>query len=178
MCKIRDKDKSWAPHIVCINCEVYLRGWLKSSWKSTPFAVPMVWRGRKKIDRLLLLFKISGIPWKYKHSIQYPSLPSAVRLMLHSQDLPSPKPPEKWTADDDNNDGEPVPMEHDISNPDFHPSSSNEPHLASNPELSNFVRDLNLSGSQAEFLASRLQGWSLLHFVNAERYYSVFCFSW
>jgi hypothetical protein len=68
--------------------------------------------------------------------------------MLHSQDLPCPKPPEKWTADDDNNDGELVPKKHDISDPDFHPSSSKEPHFTSKSELSNLVRDMNLSGGR------------------------------
>jgi hypothetical protein len=34
------------------------------------------------------------------------------------------KPPEKWTIDDDNNDDEPVPIEQDISDPDFQPSTS------------------------------------------------------
>jgi hypothetical protein len=70
--------------------------------------------------------------WHYNpedshHSIQYPSLLSSVRPVLHSQDLPVPKPPEKWTID--NNVDKPVPMEQDISNPDFQPSTSNEPHL-------------------------------------------------
>jgi hypothetical protein len=62
----------------------------------------------------------------------------------------------------DNTDDEPVPMEQDISNPDFQPSTSNEPHLNSQGELNDLVRDLNLSKSQAELLGSRLQGWNLL----------------
>jgi hypothetical protein len=62
---------------------------------------------------------MSGISLKSKHSVQNPSLPSAVRPVLHRQDLPVPKPPEKWTTDDDSNDDEPVPMEQDISDPDF-----------------------------------------------------------
>jgi hypothetical protein len=53
-------------------------------------------------------------------------------------------------------------MEQDISDPDFQPSTSNEPHLISRGELNDLVRDLNLSKSQAEFLGSRLQGWNLL----------------
>jgi hypothetical protein len=128
-----------------------------------PFAVPMVWREQKDhlTDCYFCLTKISGISLKSKHSIQYPSLPSAVRTVLHSQDLPVSKPPEKW-AIDDNNDDEPVPMEQDITDPDFQPSTSNEPHLISQSELNDLVRDLNLSKSQAEFLGSRLQGWNLL----------------
>jgi hypothetical protein len=142
-CKIGDQDKPWAPHIVCANYAVYLRGWLKGSPKSMPFAVPMVWREQK--DHLtgccFCLTKISGRSLKSKHSIQYPSLSSAVRPVLHSQDLPVPKPPKKWTIDDDNNDDEPVPMEQDISNPDFQPSTSNELHLISQGELNDLVRD-------------------------------------
>jgi hypothetical protein len=86
-----------------------------------PFAVQMVWREQKDhlTDCHFCLTKISGISLKYKHRIQYPSLPSAVRPVLHSQDLPGPKPPEKWTIDHDNNDNGPVPMEQDISDPDF-----------------------------------------------------------
>jgi hypothetical protein len=61
------------------------------------------------------LSKISGISLKSEHSIQHPSLSSTVRPVLHCQDLPVPKPPEKWTIDDD----EPVPTEQDISDPDF-----------------------------------------------------------
>jgi hypothetical protein len=34
--------------------------------------------------------------------------------VLHSQDLPVPKPPEKWAIDDDKNNNEPVRMEQDI----------------------------------------------------------------
>jgi hypothetical protein len=78
--------------------------------------------------------------------------------VLHSQDLPVPKPPKKWIIDNDNNDDEPVPMEQDISDPDFQPSTSNEPHLISQDELNDLVRDLNLSKSQADLLGSRLQG--------------------
>jgi hypothetical protein len=69
--------------------------------------------------------------------------------------------PKKWTIDDDNND-EPVPMEQNISDPNFQPSTSNEPHLITQGEVNDLVRGLNLSKSQAEFLGSRLQGWNLL----------------
>jgi hypothetical protein len=124
-------------------------------------------------DRYFCLTKISGISLKSKHSIQYLSLPSAVRPVLHSQDLPFPKPPEKWTIDDDSSDDEPIPMEQDITDPDFQPSTSNEPHLISQGELNDLVRDLNLSKSRAELLGSRLQGWNLLQ---KNTNISVFCY--
>jgi hypothetical protein len=140
-----------------------------------PLAVPMVWQEQKHHFTVcyFCLTKISGIFLKSKHSIQYPSLPSAVRPVLHSQDLPVPKPPEKWTIDDDNNEDEPVHMEQDINYPDFQPSTSNEPHIISQGELNDSARDLNLSKSQAEFLGSRLQGWNLLQ---KNTNISIFCY--
>ena len=41
-------------------------------------------------------------------------------------------------------------------------SSSNEPHLLTQGDLNDNVRDLNLSRKQAELLGSRLKGWKLL----------------
>ena len=41
-------------------------------------------------------------------------------------------------------------------------SYSNEPHLLTQGDLSDIVRDLNLSKKQAEILGSRLKGWNLL----------------
>jgi hypothetical protein len=110
-----------------------------------PFVVPMVWREQKDhlTDCYFCSTKRSGISFKSKHSIQYPSLPSAVIPVLHSQDLPVLKPPKNWTTDNENNDDEPVPMEQDISDPDFQPSTSNKPRLISQSELNDLVRDLN-----------------------------------
>ena len=41
-------------------------------------------------------------------------------------------------------------------------SSSNEPHLLTQGDLNDIVRDLNLSKKQAELLGSMLKGWDLL----------------
>ena len=55
----------------------------------------------------------------------------------------------------------PVQMEA-AADPDFVPSTSSDPHLISQAELNDLVRDLDLSKRQAELLGSRLQGWNLL----------------
>jgi hypothetical protein len=56
-CNTGVQDKLWALHIVCANCAVYLRGWLKGSRKSMPFAVPNgLAITKRSFDRLLLLF--------------------------------------------------------------------------------------------------------------------------
>ena len=44
---------------------------------------------------------------------------------------------------------------------DFQPTESH-PHLITQPELNDLVRDLNLSKHQSELLGSRLQQWKLL----------------
>jgi hypothetical protein len=102
---------------------VYLGGWLEGSPKCTPFAVPMALR--EQIDllahRYSHLTKITGISYKSKHGVEYPSFSSSVRPVLHSRDLRGPNPPQKWTNDDDN---EPVRMEQKISDPGFQPSTS------------------------------------------------------
>jgi hypothetical protein len=109
--------------------------------------VPMVWREQKDnlTDRYFSLTRISGISSKFKHNVQYTELPYPLRPVLHSQDMPVPKPPEKWTTDDDYNDDEPVPVEEDINHPGFQPSTSNEPHHISQYKLNDLVRDLNVS---------------------------------
>jgi len=42
-------------------------------------------------------------------------------------------------------------------------SFSSEPHLLTQGDLNDVLRDLNLSKKQAELLGSRLKGWNLLH---------------
>lgn len=122
------------------------------------FAVPMVWREQKdhSSDCYFCLTNISGFSLKSKHSIQYPNLPSALRPIPHGQDLPIPTPPEVYSVDDDVIDKDDAYME-DISDPDFQPTSSTAPHLISQEELNDLVRDLTLSKSQAELIS--LHSW-------------------
>ena len=137
------------------------------------FAVPMVWREQKdnSFDCYFYLTNISGFSLKSKHSIQYPNLPSALRPISHGQDLPIPTPPKVYSVDDDVIDKDDAYME-DISDPDFQPTSSTAPHLISQEELNDLVRDLTLSKSQAELLGSRLQGWNLL---TSDTNISIYC---
>jgi hypothetical protein len=162
--KIGDQDKIWAPHICCSYCASYLRAWLKGTRKSMPFAVPMIWREQKDhvTDCYFCLTSISGFSSKNKKNIEYPNLSSATRPVAHSETLPVPKSPEFWTIDADEI-VEDEPMELSDKDDEYQPStSSTEPHLITQPELNDLVRDLNLSKNQAELLGSRLQGWNLL----------------
>lgn len=162
-CKVGDEDKSWAPKMCCSSCSRTLTGWLKGTHKSMPFAVPMVWREpRNHVDDCYFcMTNIKGITSKTKRSIQYPNIPSALRPVPHGNSLPVPQPPESYTLDSES-DSESTSPE---AGPSYIPSSHelpDTPHLITQGELNDLVRDLDLPKSKAELLGSRLQQWNLL----------------
>ena len=88
-----------------------------------------------------------------------------MRPVAHSAKLPLPKPPRNMTLSDSGPSDEDVGQANKnmYCDPTFAgASSSNEPHLLTQGDLNNFVRNLNLSKKQAELLGSRLKGWNLL----------------
>ena len=132
-----------------------------------PFAIPMVWREPKDhvSDCYFCLTSITGVTANCKHSVQYPNLPSAMRPVPHSVELPMPKSPINMTLSDSESNDKDVGQAN--NNMDCDPtftgaSSSNEPHLLTQRCLNDIVRDLNLSKKQAELLGSRLKDWNLL----------------
>jgi hypothetical protein len=94
-CKLGDQDKPWAPHVVCQSCEMNLRHWFTGRRKSMPFGIPMIWREptNHATDCYFCMTKISGFSKKNKKKIIYPSPPSAMRPVPHSDDVPIPTPP-------------------------------------------------------------------------------------
>jgi hypothetical protein len=56
--------------------------------------ISMIRRASKHhlMDCYFCLSNIVGISAKSKHVVQYPYLPSAIRPVLHSEDLPAPRP--------------------------------------------------------------------------------------
>ena len=115
---------------------------------------------------LLLPTSITGVTAELKHTVQYPNIPSALRPVSHSVELPVPKPPTNMTLCDSESRDEDVSQVN--NNMDCNPtfagaSSSIEPRLLTQGDLNVIVRDLNLSKTQAEILGSRLKGWNLLH---------------
>ena len=168
-CKVGDQDKSWDPHYCCNKCATNLRQWLNKKRKSMPFAVPMVWRAPTDNSSNCYFCMIPPVAKrmsrKKKWTVKYPNIPSALHPVPHGEELSIPVPPESYTLDSDHDDGQdsagPEPSK--SANPDFEPSySSLEPHLISQSELNDLVRDLELPNSKAELLGSRLQQWNLL----------------
>ena len=97
----------------------------------------------------------------------YPNLPSALRPVPHSPELPVPitylHPVKKIII---------IPDEHELTDSSVHPSTSDDPtyipechktpHLIRQEELNDVVRDLGLSKQHAQLLGSRFQEWNLL----------------
>jgi len=66
------------------------------------FAVPTVWPEPQDhtSDCYFCITQIKGISIKSKHTVKYPNLPSAIRPVPHSEDLPTPHPPTHLTLED------------------------------------------------------------------------------
>jgi hypothetical protein len=85
-----------------------------------------------------------------------------MRPILHSEALPIPKPPENVIVDDEDSATDKADLEQVGETFDCDPTfeascSSSEPHLLTQGDFNDFVRDLNLSKKEAEILASRLK---------------------
>ena len=93
---IGDQDKPWAPHAICGSCRSNLEGWLRGSGKIMSFAVPRVWREPQNhhddcyfcIINISKYRKVSG-----RRAITYPSIPSSIEPVPHSETLPVLNPP-------------------------------------------------------------------------------------
>ena len=157
-----DQDKSWAPHYSCGSCRSTLEGWLRGIRKSMPFAIPRIWREptNHHDDCFFCIVDIS----KYKKpkdrlTLVYPSTPSSIGPVPHSDELPVPTPPQSEEA---------AAYHSEVDSPDElnddcdfrEPNDS--PHFPIQQELDDLVRDLGLTKSNAELLTSRLKEWNLL----------------
>jgi len=132
-----------------------------------PFAIPISWTEPTNhvSDCYFCLTSITGVTAKSTHPVQYPNLPFAMRPVHRSAELPVLKPPTDMTLSDSESSDEDVDQAN--NNMDCDPTFagacySNEPHLLTQGDLNDMVRDLNLSKKQAELSGSKLKGWNLL----------------
>jgi hypothetical protein len=117
---------------------------------------------RPLIPLFLCLTNETRITSKSKHTVKYPDLPSAMRPVPHSEQLSTPKPLENLAFSDDNSDSDKDHGQQDGEHFDcvwtFEGScSSIEPHLLTEDNINDLVRDFNLSKKQAELFGSRLK---------------------
>ena len=79
-----------------------------------PFAIPMIWREptNHATDCYFCMTNVKGMNKKNKNMIKYPDIPSAIRPVPHSDDLPIPIPPRQLAelseseSDDDSDSGD------------------------------------------------------------------------
>ena len=158
--RLGDQDKLWAPHIVCKSCVELLRSWTKNG-RHLKFGIPMVWRERKDhvTDCYFCMNNMRGFNMYKKKTWIYPNLESAIRPVLHCEAVPVPTFTTLPGIDDEDEVTEdtevPLPVQ-DYDDSDFE-GTSHLPQTFTQGELSDLVRDLNLSKEQAEVLASRLK---------------------
>ncbi|GFX97915.1 uncharacterized protein TNCV_4905661 [Trichonephila clavipes] len=87
-----------------------------------------------------------------------------MRPVPHSKELPIRNPPEHVTLDEESLDSEISKEEEETFCGDatFEPSCPSAPHLLTQEDLNDLIRDLNLSKKQSETLGSLLKGCNLL----------------
>ena len=85
--KVGDQDKSWAPRTCCLTCVRFLTFWVHGS-RQMLFAVPVVWREPKdhSSEFYSSLTNITRIASKFKHTVKYQALLSAIRPVPHSEE--------------------------------------------------------------------------------------------
>jgi hypothetical protein len=138
-----------------------------------PFAVPMIWREPSNHINDCYFCMVppvsKGLTKKKKKTINYPSIPSAIRPVPHHDGLPVPRPHAVIppASDDEHNedvsDGSNEPTASGSADPDYTPgTAAGIPHKITQIELNDLVRDLGLSKDKSELLGSRLQQWNLL----------------
>ena len=160
--RLGDQDKPWAPHVVCKTCVEHLRQWTQSSQKALKFGIPMIWREPKSHSDncYFCAINLTRINKKKCKSFIYPNLPSTLRAVGNCDEIPISAFKELPDAPNENLDVSFEEQDH-LDDNDFVPKST-EPILFNQEELSDLIRDLNLSKESSELLASRLNDRNLL----------------
>jgi hypothetical protein len=98
----------------------------------------------------------------------YPNIPSALRPAPNGEEISIPEPPKEFTIDSDDEDqgksnlGSPEPLASTEPHVSHGRSSAPQPHILTQDEQNDIVRDLELIKSKAELLGSRLKQSNLI----------------
>lgn len=154
--KMQNVNNEWAPGICCVSCTFNLSSVFKGTRSCMPFAVPMSWRKQRNhtSDCYFCLTKIAGLQSRKRKNVSYPNVMSATRPLLHSVNVSGVNNHQADQKEDNEEGCLEVSANYDIE--------TNAPHLISQMDLNDLIRDLNLPKSQAELLGSRLAEWNLL----------------
>ena len=89
-------DKPWVPHVICGSCRSNLEGWLRGSGKVMRFAVSRVWREFQNHHDDCYFCMINILKYRMvsrRRAMTYPSIPSSIAPVFHSETLLVPNPP-------------------------------------------------------------------------------------
>lgn len=100
----------------------------------------------------------TGINRKNRHSLQYPNLPSARRTVAHCEEIPVSALTQLPHIDDDDE----ATTSDNVGDTDQEYKTQDGPQPFSQCELNDLVRDLSLSKTSCELLASRFKEKNLL----------------
>jgi len=109
----------------------------------------------------------SGMNRKKRKRIYYPNtcIPSAIRPVPHGEDLPVPEPPKEYNLNsemEEEDTEETGPHEEEPKDTDFQGQASESPHILTQNELNDPVRDMELPKVKTELLAFRMKQWKYL----------------
>ena len=89
---MKDQDKQWAPHQICISCSSGLQNWLNKQTSAMLFAVPIIWKEPKEHiqDCYFCLVNVKGFNRKCRIKISYANLDLLRRPVPHDASMPAP----------------------------------------------------------------------------------------
>lgn len=161
---ISNQDKCWVPHIACASCVSVLLKWTKGE-ANFSFGQPMIWRDpiNHETNCYICLTNVSGYGRRNKHELNYANVDSVTLPVPHSNELPVPIfHPEDGRPDYSMLERDDLSDESDEAVDPLYIPDTDHPHMLSQGDLNDLVRDLNLTKQMSELLASRLQQWKLL----------------
>lgn len=161
--KMDKLDKSWVPNKVCKSCVESLRLWKKGERSGLDFGIPMIWMEPKNHVDDCYFCVVDAKGFNRNQTWRYPDLQSTKCPVLHSETLPRPvyvskvirMPSETMMLPNSQK------SKQSTSGSEWEGETST-PKLFSQNELSDLIRDLNLSKQESELLASRLKEKNLL----------------
>lgn len=155
-----DQTPNWVPNVVCSSCRSGLTKWLKSQGH-LGFGAPMIWK--EPFDHLrecyFCVTNLNGASMDKRHSWNYANVPTVIKPIPHSDDLPIPKPP---NVSSESESDQTIPQASTSSGSSFTLEVDHRPKLFSQADLNDLIRDLALNKRQAELLGSRFQERNLL----------------
>lgn len=149
-----NQDKSYILKSFCSACRTGLLRWMKDE-SHLKFGRPMLWREAIDHDTncYFCCTNLHGVTMAKRYTVQYANVSSVTKTIQHDDQLPVPIPKIRIQRQ----------QESQFDTPGSNASSGNiftipnkNPILFTQFDLNDFARDLNLSKSTAEFMASRL----------------------